>query len=80
MAANGGDSRCLEIDFKKMPAAVRDLETTVLRIKATADKAGEKKLKAEFVDAKDDFAKIKDVVRERWLRAPRGSLVYSLKF
>jgi hypothetical protein len=79
-AANGTDSGCLEIDFTKMPAAVRDLETTVFRIKATADRAGAEKLKAEFVDAKDEFAKIKDVVRERWLRAPRGSLVYSLKF
>src|SRR5207249_11238977 len=79
-AASCNDTGCFEIDFTKMPAAVRDLEMTVLRIKATADKAGAEKLKVAFVDAKDDFAQIKDTVRERWLRAPRASLVYSLKF
>jgi len=79
-AANGNDTGCFEIDFTKMPAAVRDLEMTVLRIKATADKAGAEKLKVAFVDAKDEFAQVKDTVRERWLRAPRASLVYSLKF
>jgi hypothetical protein len=79
-AANGTDTGCFEIDFTRMPAAVRDLEMTVLRIKATGDKAGAEKLKVAFVDAKDDFAQIKDMVRDRWLRAPRASLVYSLKF
>jgi len=38
MAANGSDPGCLEIDFKKMPAAIESLETAVLRIKARADK------------------------------------------
>jgi len=80
MAANGTDRGCLEIDFKKMPAAIQALETKVLQIKATGDKAGAEKLKALFVDAKDDFAKVKDAVTERWLRAPKATFVYSLKF
>jgi hypothetical protein len=79
-AANGTDNGCFEIDFTRMPMAVRDLEMTVLRIKATADKAGAEQLKVAFVDAKDEFGQIKDTVKERWLRAPRASLVYSLKF
>jgi hypothetical protein len=80
MAANGTDPGCLEIDFAKMTPAIKDLETTVLRIKAKADKAGAEKLKAEFVDGKNDFSAIKGVVTDRWLRAAKATFVYSLKF
>jgi len=80
MAANGSDPGCLEVDFNKIPAAVHALETTVLRIKATGDKLSAEKLKAEFVDASNDFVKIKRVVTQRWLRAPEATLVYSLRF
>ena len=80
MAANGSDAGCLEIDFRKMPAAIQSLETAVLKIKATADKPAAEKLKAEFVDDRNEFAKIKNIVTERWLRAPKATFVYSLKF
>jgi hypothetical protein len=80
MAANDKDRGCLEIDYQKMPEAIRALETKVLQIKATGDKAGAEKMRTAFVDAKDDFAKIKDAVTERWLRAPKATFVYSLKF
>ena len=80
MAANSTDRGCLEIDFKKMPAAVKALETTVLQIKAKADKSAAERLKAEFVDAKDEFGNIRDTVTERWLRAPKATFVYSLVF
>jgi len=79
VAANGKDSGCLEISFENLPPAIRTLETTVLRIKATGDRAGAENLKAEFVDASNDFAKIKGVIAERWLRAPKATFVYSLK-
>lgn len=79
-AADGTDSGCLEINFDKMPAAIRSLETTVLKIKATGDKTGAENLKSEFVDANNDFTKIKTVITERWLRAPKATFVYSLKF
>jgi hypothetical protein len=52
----------------------------VLRIKARADKAAAEKLKADFVDGKNDFAAIKDIVTDRWLRAPKATFVYSLRF
>jgi len=52
----------------------------VLKIKATGDRAGAENLKAEFVDASNDFAKVKGAIAERWLRAPRATFVYSLKF
>jgi hypothetical protein len=56
------------------------LETAVLRIKARADKTAAEKLKADFVDGKNDFAAIKDIVTDRWLRAPKATFVYSLRF
>jgi len=80
MAANGSDPGCLEIDFKKMPGAVEALETAVLRIKARADKPAAEKLKADFVDGKNDFSAIRDIVTDRWLRAPKATFVYSLRF
>lgn len=79
-AANGSDQGCLEIEFKKMSAAVQALENTVLKIKAKADKTGAQQLTAQFVDGKNEFAKIKEVVTERWLRAPKATFVYSLNF
>jgi hypothetical protein len=77
-AADGTDQGCLEIDFDKLPAAVQALETRVLKIKGAANKDDAEKLKAEFVDAKDGFAKIKDTITERWLRAPKATFVYSI--
>lgn len=77
-AANGTDQGCIEINFDALPAAVKSLETTVLEIKASGDKARAEQLKAQFVDAKDDFADIKAAIAERWLRAPKASFVYSV--
>ncbi len=79
VAANDTDKGCMEIDFDVLPAAVQALETTVLEIKASGDKARAEKLKAEFVDAKDEFDAVKAVVAERWLRAPKASFVYSIR-
>src|SRR5439155_366371 len=44
VAANGTDSGCLEMNFDKMPAAIRSLEMTVLKIKATGDRTGAENL------------------------------------
>src|SRR5690606_30578200 len=61
-AANGTDQGCVEINFEALPGAIEAFETTVLQIKAKGDKKGAERLKAEFVDAKDDFAKLRDVI------------------
>lgn len=79
VAANGADKGCLEINFDALPAAVKAFETTVLQIKASGDKARAEKLKAEFVDAKNEFDGVKNVISERWLRAPKASFVYSVR-
>jgi hypothetical protein len=80
MAANGKDKGCMELHYDKLPAAIQSLETTVLQIKGKADKQTAEQLKAEYVDGKNDFAKLKDTITERWLRTPKGSLVYSLHY
>lgn len=79
IAANGTDKGCMQIDFDALPAAVKSFETTVLEIKASGAKARAEKLKAEFVDAKDEFDGVKAVITERWLRAPKASFVYSIR-
>ncbi len=78
-AANGTDKGCIEIDFNALPAAIKNLDTAVLSIKASGDKARAEQLKAKYVDADDDFAKVKAVITERTRRAPRASFVYSVK-
>jgi hypothetical protein len=79
VAANGTDKGCFEIDFAKMPVEVKALATRVLKIKGSGDKKDAEALKAQWVDAKDDWAKMRDVITERWLRAPKASFVYAVK-
>ncbi len=79
-AANGTDQGCLEINFDALPAAIESFATTVLQTKASGDRKRATQLQGEFVDAKDDdFAKLRAVIAERWLRAPRASFVYSVR-
>jgi len=78
-ASNGTDRGCIEVDFAALPAAVKSFETAVLEIKASGDKARAEQLKAKYVDGKDEFAKIKATIAERWLRAPKASFVYSVE-
>ena len=47
--------------------------------KGKGDKAAAEKLKADFVDAKDDWEKVRANITERWLRAPKATFVYSIK-
>ena len=77
-AANGKDQGCIEINFDALPKAIEELETTVLQIKASGNKKRAEELKAQLVDADDEFAKTKAAITERWLRAPKASFVYSV--
>lgn len=78
-AANGRDTGCFEVDLVRWPEATRALATRVLRIKGSGDRAGADALRAEFVDAADDWARARDVIRERVLRAPKASFVYAIR-
>ncbi len=78
-AANGRDTGCFEMSIDAWKPAVDGLAHRVLQTKARADKAEAEKMKAEFVDARDDWEKLRATITERWLRAPKATFVYSLK-
>jgi hypothetical protein len=78
-AANGTDQGCIEVNFEKLTPAIKALETTVLKIKASGAKKDAEALKAQYVDAKDEYAQIRQTITERYLRSPKGSFVYSVR-
>jgi hypothetical protein len=78
-AANGTDEGCFELDFSKWNQAVEAVEKRVVMAKARGDKKDAEKMRADFVDAKDDWSKTRDVIAERWLRAPKATFVFSVK-
>lgn len=79
MAANGKDQGCFEVDLDKWKPAVTTLAGRVLKAKGRGDKKDAEAMKAEFVDAEDDWAKLRETITERWLRAPKATFVYSVK-
>lgn len=78
-AANGTDVGCFEMDFDKWKPTIDALAKRVLMAKGKGDKKDAEKLTAEFVDAKGDWSAMRDVITERWLRAPKATFVYSVK-
>ncbi len=58
-AANGKDRGCFDVNFSTLPAAIQSLETTVLEIKASGDKARAERLKADFVDSGGGFCALR---------------------
>ncbi len=78
-SAAGQDEGCLAVDYEKLPAAIDKLTTGVLGIKGRGDLAGAHKLIANFVDSKDDYAKVRSAIAERWQRFPRASFLYAVK-
>lgn len=77
-AANGADKGCVDFAMDKMEAAIVDLEKKVLAIKAKGDKPAALKLREAYVDDKGDPSKLRAVITERWLRAPKASFVYAI--
>lgn len=78
-AANGADKGCFEMHLEAFPPAVVALEKKVLGIKARGDKAGAAALREAFVDREGEWKRLRGVVAERWLRAPKGSFVYAVE-
>jgi len=79
-AANGADMGCYELDLAKYAAAAEKLMGIVAKIKGSGDKKGAEALVAEFVDAEGAPQEHMSRVKERWLRAPRASFVYSVVY
>jgi len=80
LAANGKDKGCFEVALDKFPENVKELEKVVTGIKARGDKTLAQKLVADYVDVDGDKKKALDVIRERVLRSPKPSFVYSIRF
>ncbi len=78
-AGNGADAGCFELDFAKWTPAVDALAKRVLLAKGKGDKKDAEKMKADFVDADDEWKKVRETITERWLRAPKATFVYSVR-
>lgn len=78
-AANGTDVGCFDVDFGKWKGAVDALAKRVLMAKGKGDKKDAEAMVAEFVDAQDEWAKRRELITERWLRAPKATFVYGVR-
>jgi hypothetical protein len=74
-AANGKDTGAFTIHYEKLAPVADDMMKLVAGIKARGDKAAANKLIATYVDGK---RVPQDVIRERFLRVPKASFVYSV--
>jgi hypothetical protein len=79
-AANGTDKGCYAIDLTKLGSAVRSLMKVVAGIKGRGDKKGAEALITEYVDVTGEKKEHLDRIRERVLRSPKQSFVYSIRF
>jgi hypothetical protein len=77
-AANGTDRGCFEIHLDRWDAAAAKLARQVLGIKARGDRPAAEQLKQQWVDADGPWKQRRELIAERWLRAPKASFVYSL--
>lgn len=78
-AANGKDKGCFEVNAKRFEKAVTKLAKDVLHIKGAGDKAKAEAMKKAYVDDKK-HKEIHAVIAERWLRAPKATFVYSVRW
>ena len=78
-AANGSDKGCFAVDMSKFKPAIVELEKAVLVIKGKGDKDAAVKLRTELVDEESEWKKLRETLRERWLRVPKTSFVYSIE-
>lgn len=78
-AANGKDKGCFEVDLSKLPSAAEGLAKDVLGVKAKGDRAAAERLVGPWTQDKGAHASLREIIRERWLRAPRASFVYAIE-
>jgi len=77
-SALGTDTGCIEIHLDKFKPVVDKLMAITAGIKARGDKTKADELVAAYVDTKGPHKQLMDTIRERWLRAPKASFVYSI--
>lgn len=79
LAANGKDKGCISVALDKFPEVTKKLAVTVVGIKARGDKKLAASVKEEFVDRDGLGKELLGVIKDRWLRAPKASFVYSVE-
>lgn len=79
-AANGTDKGCFEVDLSNYVKTMANLESDVLRIKSTGDKAKADALKSEMVDNNGDLLKLHKIISERVQRSPANTFIYSVSY
>lgn len=77
-AANGTDTGCFEVHFERWDGAATALAQQVLQIKGQGNRQAAEGLKQQWVDGAGPWKDRRDVISERWLRAPKASFVYSI--
>ncbi len=78
-AANGKDLGCFVVHADQVPAAVETLMRRVAGIKARGDVKAAHALVQQYVERDDAWKALRDVIRTRWLRAPKANFVYSVR-
>lgn len=79
-AANGQDIGCFQVVHDALPATIEAFSREVLEIKSTADRERAELLVARFVDADDDWANLRGVITDRWLRSDTATFVYGFRW
>ena len=76
-AANGKDSGAFTLHTDKIVTVVDDMMKLVAGIKARGDRAGAEAMIKKYVDSSDIVPH--ETIKERFLRHPKASFVYSVK-
>jgi hypothetical protein len=79
LAANGKDQGCFELQLQVFPAAAEGLMKVVAAAKGSGDKKAAEGLVKTYVDAEGETRARLELIKERWLRAPKATFVYSVR-
>ena len=77
-AGNGSDHGCFDLHFERWDEATQKLARLVFGIKSRGDRDAAEGLKRQWVDADGAWKQRRELITERWLRAPKASFVYSI--
>jgi hypothetical protein len=77
-AANGSDVGCFDIDESKWKPAVDELARVAFGVKGRGDRKLAEQTRDAWVSDGTPWAARRQVIQERWLRAPKASFVYAV--
>ena len=79
LAVDGESTGCFAVDMVMLKDSIARLEKRVLTIKAQGNHAEAQVLQASFVTPKGEWQTLMDIIRDRYLRFPRASFLYSIR-